>query len=78
MVTHDLKTVPRYAYEHLRQMSQCLESLRSPMTPIGQVIEQLQIVVETPRGERTGKSGAVLSTLSDLALHTISSFSLEE
>jgi hypothetical protein len=47
LVTHDLKTIPRYAYERLMADAPMPGIIAIPdELPIGQAIEQLHIVVE--------------------------------
>lgn len=47
LVTHDLKTIPRYAYERVAAGEPMPGIIAIPDDlPIGQVIEQLHIVVE--------------------------------
>jgi hypothetical protein len=47
LVTHDLKTIPRYAYARVAAGEPMPGIITSPAAlPIGQAIEQLHIVVE--------------------------------
>lgn len=47
LVTHDLKTIPKYAYERVAAGQPVPGIITIPDTlPIGQAIEELQLVVE--------------------------------
>jgi len=51
LVTHDLKTIPRHAYERVAAGELMLGIIAVPDDlPIGQAIEQLHIVVECAEG----------------------------